>query len=657
METNKTYLSKQIRLLSFSSNDFLTPDEQEIYENIIELKKKINELDKKDDSRSFLIENKKHLVAELEELIRSHAGKPREVCLKNVLVPKAVKRGDTYATWDTLKWSKRITEFMSAESRAMGMKENDVCYDKIIIKWRHLEILRQLVLYGYNFTYMEHGEIKTKHYHITTASSGQLRTDKVQSLSDEAWERIKDKTMCGLSEEIINSKGGINVNKYLAYTALSSGATDEWTDFDIDRCIVIPDWNSPVTAMMRFINPDYTFDVGERTVTLDQVDGVGMVLPGTPCFIQTNKMIRLPFFKGLMAVWDFIGLILEKGWDTTIVDLWGQKHDLIEEDIRIIFTESQFKMWKYYDDWDQYKYYFKKYGCTANITNYEEEYVEDTTMNYQFLQTLTDFTNEEIEKFTARAHAKIENMTKDKSYMLKTLHADENSALAYNQALCLYPELLRDGYSRETLKAIKKKMLNDAKSGKIKCENKRLFVIPDLYAACEYWFGHIENPEGMIPAWKVIAKQFNHVRYVDVLRSPHLYREHCICEVITSPEIAKWYTTNAIYVSSHDLLSRICQFDFDGDQLNVVGNKIIVDVAKRNLENDHIVPLFYDANKAAPEQLSRETLFNGLKRAHDFSGIGIVSNSLTRLWAKEKPDLDAAAWLTYFNNLVNKIAP
>ena len=40
----------------------------------------------------------------------------------------------------------------------------------------------------------------------------------------------------------INSKGGNNVNKHLAYMALANSATDQWNDFDIDRCIVVDDF-------------------------------------------------------------------------------------------------------------------------------------------------------------------------------------------------------------------------------------------------------------------------------------------------------------------------------------------------------------------------------------------------------------------------------
>jgi len=89
----------------------------------------------------------------------------------------------------------------------------------------------------------------------------------------------------------------------------------------------------------------------------------------------------------------------------------------------------------------------------------------------------------------------------------------------------------------------------------------------------------------------------------------------------------------------------------DGDQLNVIADPTIIDVAKRNLKEFDVIPLFYDANKAPSEIVSKESIFNGLKRAHQFSNIGEISNMLTRLWNRDDPDREAAALLAYINNL------
>jgi len=89
----------------------------------------------------------------------------------------------------------------------------------------------------------------------------------------------------------------------------------------------------------------------------------------------------------------------------------------------------------------------------------------------------------------------------------------------------------------------------------------------------------------------------------------------------------------------------------DGDQLNVIVNPLFVEVAERNIKKFDIVPLFYDAEMAIAEPISNESLFKGLKRAHDYSNIGEISNMLTRVWNKDNPDRVVAALLCYLNNL------
>ena len=151
---------------------------------------------------------------------------------------------------------------------------------------------------------------------------------------------------------------------------------------------------------------------------------------------------------------------------------------------------------------------------------------------------------------------------------------------------------------------------------------------------------------------EVYAQLFWAAKEADVLRSPSLSFEHAVRTFNHDPIVASWFTTNGIYTSCHDLISRVLQFDVDGDQLNVVTEPSILSAAKRNREELDAVPIFYDANKAPPEIITRESLFLGLKRAHDYSGIGAVSNSLTKLWNKPNPDQDAAKMLCMYNNYV-----
>lgn len=653
--------------MSLASYDLFTDTEQELYTRVIDLmneieriqvaKKKGSDITPEEASKRVaeLIAEKKSVQAAFAQEIRKHAGTPRTVRLRSVLNPRKFTddEGEVHwppgVTWNTLKMSKRIAEFCSEESRALGLQHLDITWDKIIVKWKSLDVLEQMVLDGFDMPILhEDGTVEVKHYVCQTASAGQLRTDKVQFLEEHAWKRIQGKIQCGMDWDRLNKKGGININKLMAYTALPCSATEPW-DLDIDRCIVIRDFEAPVTGQMKYLKPDYSSEVGEHTIKINHCDGCGMMLPSVS---RWNFMVRAPWVKGLLAVMDYIKFCEVNNVPPVIEDFWGQKHDLVAENIQVIFTESQFKLAKYYDSWDDYKRCFRENGCSFSRTNFEESYIPDTTINYQMLQTLTDFTDDEIEQFTQKTYDKIKGIAENKDAMLRTLNAELDADNPYHRALYMYPELLREAYSRETLKAIKKKWTMDAKSGRIKCQNKRLFAIPDLYAACEFWFMGIKEPEGLLKDGEVACRIYKNYDEAAVLRSPHLSMEWTNKKIVHDPKVDEWFTTNGIYTSCHDLISKVLQFDNDGDQLNVVVDPILLKVAKRNLEKYHVLPLYYDMSKAPAEILSQETMFRGLKRAHDYSGIGAVSNNLTKLWNRDEPDREAAEWLCMYNNFV-----
>ena len=646
------------------SYDLFTDEEYAVYEQIISL---VNEIEKeksllvsdnkRDPTILLSLKDQKNLCQKnLNRQIASHAGKPRLVRLKNIVDNSKItdEHGNMHVppgiSWNTLKTSRKIAEFASEESRAMGLEDKQITFDKIIIKWKSLDILKQIVLDGFYMDILtKENQVIRKQYRFITASAGQLRTDKIQCMSVDMWNRIEHKMMCGLTFDDINAQGGINVNKLMAYIALASSATDPWPEMDIDRCIVIDDFEAPVSGLTQYITPEYRFDIGIHETTITHTDGCGMVLPSV---MRKNAMCRGPFIKGLLAVFDFVKFCEVHGVEPKLTDIYGKEHDLIKENVQVIFTKSQFKLWKYYQNWDDYKQKFKANGCMLSRTNYEEEDIDDTTICYQMLQQLEDFTDAEIDVFTKRTHERIENIAKDKATMLRTLRADAQSPDPYKRALAVYPELLREAYSKNTLKDIKKKWTLDAKSGRIRCENKRLFVIPDLYAACEYWFLGEKKPKGLLENKQVACKPYRRRKEIACLRSPSLYMEWVIESVAQEQSIYDWFTTDGIYTSCHDLISKVLQFDNDGDMLNCVADHTLVEAAKRNIEKYHVIPLLYDLGKAGPQQLTREEFYNGLKRAHDFSGIGAVSNSLTKLWNRENPDREAAAILCFYNNLV-----
>lgn len=537
-----------------------------------------------------------------------------------------------------------VSIFESSLTRTLNMKDYEKVYDDIfIIRAYYFSILKDIVVNGFY--------LNGEKYRFLTASAGQIRQKKGVFIKESLYNKYEKTIMCGLSMEEVNKRGGMNVNKFIAYMALVSSATDIWEDFDIDKSIVVDDFETQYNDWVDYIDyENYTIDRRKMDVTIPHTDGVGMMLKGT-------SMIRLPFVKGLMVETQYDTFIRklkrngkkwfkENGHDYEsfgkVNDIYGKEWDILGDDIRYIFTKSQFKLWKFYDSWEQYKSYFKEYKCEACLSNGEEEEFHDAKLNYQMLQTLTDISNEEIVKMCYNTQKEIDEIALNKTTMLNSFGVEEGASEKYStpmqKALSLYPELLRDPHCKETLKQNKGSLVKQAKSGKIRINGCYTFVSPDTYAFCEWLFLKIENPKGLLNNGEVYCDLFDNGIKLDCLRSPHLFLEHCIRRNVIDKEKKKWFTSHCIYTSNRDMISKILQFDVDGDKLLVISNENIIEIAERNIRKYNVVPLYYDMKKANPETLNMNSIYEGMTKAYTGGNIGEVSNNISKMWNSFKKD-------------------
>lgn len=514
---------------------------------------------------------------------------------------------------------RRVSIFDSMLTRCFGLKEREFNTEIVIVKVYFFDVAESIVNHGF---YMN-----GQKYVFFSASAGQIRTKKLVAVREDLLNANLNTLTAGLSIDSINAQGGMNVNKFLAYLALCNSATDEWNEFDIDRCIVVDDFENVVRGIVDFID-DKTYEITRQEMNMDfnQTDGCGMILP---CLSDRNFMVRLPWVKGLLAKFDFVRFIREKNGNRIVKDVYGDEHDIIDENIRIIFTKSQFKMWKFYRNWTEYKDNFKKYHCVAGKCNVEENVFPNSVINYQMIQTLSDLTDDEIKALGNQNEKDLTDLASDMRTMLKVFGAAtwNTNKTSFQKCLEKYPELLSDSHSRQTLRDIKISLEKDLWSARFDICGKYTFVIPDLYAFCEHLFLGIDDPRGILNDGEVCCKLYGNEDKLDCLRSPHLYREHPVRINNTSSE---WFDTKAIYISCHDLISRVVQCDFDGDRLLVSNNKTLVKAAERNMEG--IVPLFYNMSKANAEELTPSSLFKGLLLAYNGGNIGAPSNDITKIW-------------------------
>lgn len=522
-----------------------------------------------------------------------------------------------------------ISVFDSSLSRTIGIKQDELTDTLMVVQVYYFDVFKDISFYG--FTY------KGEKYKYFTSSAGQIRKKKAVFIKESVWDKIEKTIMCGLTIKKINSKGGNNVNKHLAYMALSNSATDEWEEFDIDKSIVIDDFETNVYGTFDFVDEtDYSITRKTDYVPIPHTDGAGMVLPSLS---TKNFMFRSPWVKGLLGVFDFRKFIEANNYSPIITDIYGKEHNVIEEDIQIIFTKSQFKMAKFYDSWDEYKDAFKKYHCSAGRCNIEEDRIKNAKINYQMLQTLTNITDDEIDLLTHKSSERISNVCSSKETMMDILGITpyNTNMTPFQNAVKMYPALLSDTYAKDVIREVKNSLLKKYRSGKLEVTGKYTFLLPDYYAACEYWFGHIEEPKGLLDDKEVFCWLFKQYDKLDCLRSPHLYKEHAIRFNVASngygervDKIREWFTTNAVYTSTHDLISKILQFDVDGDKSLVVADKDFVRIAERNMNG--IVPLYYNMRKAEPTQLNNKNIYAGLNAAFTGGNIGIYSNNISKIW-------------------------
>ena len=569
IDTGNFYTNREARL--HWKNHKIKLEKRNLKDKLKEINKKIDEYDSDDKTELEHLLDTRDKIDGLLEFKNKQINKSKQdllLLLSNKTNENIKTNGRHHVrilNENSVSSKNIISVFDSSLIRIIGLEYDKFTDAFMVIQVYYFDMIKDLIFNGF--------EYQGEKYIYFTSSAGQIRTKKVVFIKESLWQKHEKTIMCGLTIDAINAKGGNNPNKHLAYMALTNSATDEWEDFDIDKTIVVKDYETNVSGVYDLVDDiDYSIKRINGLVPIPHTDGAGMMLPS----LGKNRMVRLPWIKGLLGCFDFVEFIKENNCSPIIEDIYGQKHNIIEEDIQIIFTASQFKMSKYYKDWNEYKEYFKKYKCSAGYTKMEEDKIKDAKINYQMLQTLTDFDEQDVLDIALSSIDKLNTLTSSVDNMKKAFGVTPyNSNMTYLQkSILLYPNLMNDEYLKSVLRDIKNSLIKKYKSGKLEVKGKYTFILPDFYSACEYWFMGIENPKGLLEDGEVYCSLFRKDSELDCLRSPHLYKEHAVRynvayyddnmsdkEKERLDKLDKWFTTKAVYTSCKDMISKILQFD------------------------------------------------------------------------------------------------
>lgn len=487
---------------------------------------------------------------------------------------------------------------------------------------------------------------------FTPTSDGRKSTSIF--ISDKIKNELVKKCMNGL----ILSEIEANAAKFNAYLGLCTSGSRE---VSTPRACVIKDLKLPIQINTIFITEnetknkcnykdDYVIDYGEngkgaiREDIKNCFDGMGLIDPAfakiwardlncdyTPC----GWVIRNAFLKGAVFSFDFKLWAKTKGL-SDITDVFGMTHNV--NDIDIILTESQFKMWKQYHEsnnnkantWEFYQNCCKENNNTwavSNISKKEEK--EIGTLNYQFLQTL-DLNYDDIISICKPSKDYLDKCIHDSKTAFELIAYNNGGIIpAYAQAVELYPKAIDDPYiASKIIETIKGEIKNMC-LGRLRIDGNYQFMINDPVAFCEWVFYQEKSlVKGLLSQNEYYSQYWldKGIKQVAAIRAPNIhFSEHNILSFVDNENTAFWYKhlpNGIIYNIFGDDFNKHSGNDLDGD---IVFTSPSSELLRGTVESPVI---YFNRQDAQKKKLSTKDFFEADKIGFK-TNIGFTVNLAT----------------------------
>lgn len=515
--------------------------------------------------------------------------------------------------------------------------------DIINVKMSNKQHYKQLVNTGFKIN-----GIKFVRFVCTAAY---LRRNVVCFINEKYFDKVNEILMCGLDGKLKET----NLGKYSAYYGLFMSATNKVTTPNV---CVINDYETDLPDQdISWIDTDENnkefITVKKMTMGMNWFDGEGLISIRMAeqwardldlSYIPAGFIVRSAYIKGLCAPFDFHAFARDVAHTTTIKDVWGQEYNI--EDIDVILTVSQFKMWKQYENWQDYLNYFNKYEHSWGVSRVNKEQDDEFVLtNYQYLQTL-NLTKDDMKALAAPTIDWINSIgTGDIMnvllYLMGSRSEDiEDAEEIFNEVqmdfvkgIMLNPELLKDEYVKSQILKTLKRKIKDAKIGRLWVRGNYSFQISDPYALAEWAFGLPVN--GLLNENEMYCNFWNsRTDNTEILcsRSPLVHSsEHLVRKLVATEEQNDWYKYlwSGIVSSIHDIaVINMSDSDYDGDIIFSTDNDIMINSIMP------APPVSYSKRKAPNQKLTQTNLIKN--DLHGFgSQIGQITNVASSMICKQ----------------------
>ncbi len=482
-------------------------------------------------------------------------------------------------------------------------------------------------------------------------SAAQLRRNTVTFIDKRYFKQMNEILMCGLDGKLKET----NLGKYSAYYGLFISSTNQVTT---PRVCVINDYETDLPSQkVNYISTDENgeeiIEEREMDIPMNWFDGEGLISPKMSeqwaedlglNYIPSGFIVRSAYIKGLCIPFDFQKFAKEVAHTNTITDVWGVSYPV--DEIDVILTVSQFKMWKMYDNWQDYLHYFNKYGHCWGVSRVNKENDDEFVLtNYQYLQTL-NLSKDDVRDLAAPTINWINSIgSGDLMNVLLYLMGSRDDELAeaetifnevqmdFVKAIMLNPNLLKDEYVKSQILKTLKRKIKDAKIGRLWVRGNYSFQFSDPYGLAQFAFGLPVT--GLLKANEMYCNFWNirtDAKEILCSRSPLVHSsEHLIRNLVTNQEMEEWYQYmwSGIVNSIHDIaVVNMSDSDYDGDIIFSTDNQIMIDAVMPS------PPVTYAKRKAPNQKVTQTNLIK-----NDLNGfgsqIGQITNVASSMIAKQ----------------------
>ncbi len=483
-------------------------------------------------------------------------------------------------------------------------------------------------------------------------SAGQARVNTVILVREDYEAELKKRLRCGAKSVKITK------NKYNAYFALSSSSTyliPKPNVLLIGDCEIEMekrvDWISkiPPEEKNKLSNNER---VNEKVTTLlfNLFDGCGAVSVEFAKrvaealeldYIPAAFCIRCAYVKGMVFVVDFkqyareLGIIFQK-------DLYGVDQKI--EDMDMILTKSQFKLYNAYDSMEDYYRLCEDNGILWGVTKVTPK--EDDTYfrsNYQFCQAIDLRKDEDVAELCQPTVEWLSGICGNDvnrtllfllGRMLEKPDVDYNNILNLTsdnvaKALILNRSMIDEEYIKNTVIMSVNKKIRESYLGKLVLDGNFSVMIPDMYAFMQHAFG--QTVTGALKEFEHYSHFWNQRGKTEVvaMRSPLTWRSEVNKLNLKSNELTeKWFkylTSGIVYnVWGCDCIIH-ADSDFDGDIVATTDNPVFLRCRYDNL------PITYTKSTVDKEFIKEDELY--LADIQSFnSEIGSITNISTSFY-------------------------